>query len=368
MKKGHLGSKMGTQRTAQAPKRLAKPSRQRPSMRNAIELLDAARDAGADVAVVLARSGFPQSGKDGHDPRIAGPITHNQFTRLYAECVWSLNELTSERERRPAMTKGEIDLLCHSVINCSTLNEVIARATAFSAMLIPRAAALSLTVDDGVAEFRMHTFHLDRDISAFLTDVTGLSMHHRLFSWLIGDEIAIEQAGVCYPQIVSDELIRSIFPYPLKFDAPENIFRFSASLLERPVVRSYSELVHMLQWFPFNLEETHSIQAPMSERVRAILRNALMRGAPLPTNQELARRFNISPSTLKRRLGMEGVSLTTMKEAARRGGAESLLRESDRSIGEIADLCGYSDARAFRRAFRSWTGRSPTIWRTEPSR
>jgi hypothetical protein len=306
-------------------KRLAMPSKQRPSVRNAVELVQIAHDAGVDVSAILAHSGLPSLVGKNFDRTMIGHITHSQFTRLYAECVWSLNKLTSEREGRPEMTKAEIDLLCHSVINCATLREVVDRATAFSAMLIPRAAALSVAVEEGVAEFRMHTFHLYSDVSAFLTDVTGLSMHYRLFSWLIGDDIPLSHAGIRYPQMVSDELARSLFIYPITFDTFDNLFRFPENYLERPVIRSYDELIQLLRWFPFDLEETHSIQAPVSERVRAILRTALQRGAPFPNFMEFARRFDISASTLKRRLAAEGASLTTMKEGARRGAAETLL-------------------------------------------
>ncbi len=45
------------------------------------------------------------------------------------------------------------------------------------------------------------------------------------------------------------------------------------------------------------------------------------------------------------------------------GEAERLLLGTDRSVEEIADLCGYSDAETFRKTFRRYQGQSPTALR-----
>lgn len=43
--------------------------------------------------------------------------------------------------------------------------------------------------------------------------------------------------------------------------------------------------------------------------------------------------------------------------------ARKLLRNSDRSLGEISKLCGFSGASHFSRAFLSATGMTPSLWR-----
>lgn len=46
--------------------------------------------------------------------------------------------------------------------------------------------------------------------------------------------------------------------------------------------------------------------------------------------------------------------------------AKNLLLESNLSIKEIADRCGYQRQHEFARAFRQHTGASPTAWRAQP--
>jgi len=47
----------------------------------------------------------------------------------------------------------------------------------------------------------------------------------------------------------------------------------------------------------------------------------------------------------------------------RRQRARQLLRDTDLPVLAIAETLGYADAPAFTRAFRRWSGTTPTAWR-----
>jgi AraC-like DNA-binding protein len=334
-----------------------------PSTAAARELAAQVQALGEDLDALLRKAGLPFDAAALLDPKWRGPLTRDAFAKLYAECTWALDARAARQEGRAPMTKPEIDLLAYSIINCATLKDAIARAATFSAMVAPRTAPLSLHVDAGVAEFHMSTERTRRNVSAFVSDLTGLSMHHRLFGWLIGHEIELLDVQLRYPPLLSAEAVAWLMPHPITYNAADNLLRFPARYLHKPVVRNYAELVRLLERFPFDLEESQSIATPVSEGVRTLLGAALAHGAPLPTIQDLARQFALSPATLKRRLAEEGASLNGLKAASRCDLAQRFLADGRLNVSQIAGRLGFSDTSTFSRAFSRWTGVSPAAWR-----
>ncbi|WP_330180176.1 AraC family transcriptional regulator [Nocardia sp. NBC_01503] len=97
------------------------------------------------------------------------------------------------------------------------------------------------------------------------------------------------------------------------------------------------------------------------DRFHAAVSDALTRGdLSLGT---IATRLAVSPRTLQRRLTDLGTSWRDEVEQVRRQRATDLLRDTDLTVQAVAARVGYSDARALRRAFTQWTGRSPGSFR-----
>ena len=65
-----------------------------------------------------------------------------QFTRLYGCAIRLLESETSRRADHSVMSKEITDLLCHCVISCQSLAEVIGRAAGFNRILGPVGGSL----------------------------------------------------------------------------------------------------------------------------------------------------------------------------------------------------------------------------------
>lgn len=85
----------------------------------------------------------------------------------------------------------------------------------------------------------------------------------------------------------------------------------------------------------------------------------------LGSMNEVARHLSLSPRTFSRRLAAQGASFSSLVERARQEQAQILLRTSQLSIETISRRLGYAGASTFVRAFRSWTGRTPAVYRRE---
>ncbi|MEL7446197.1 MAG: helix-turn-helix transcriptional regulator [Pseudomonadota bacterium] len=82
----------------------------------------------------------------------------------------------------------------------------------------------------------------------------------------------------------------------------------------------------------------------------------------------VAKRAQMSQRTAQRVAATHGTTLHAMITETRRSAAEALLADRSTSVETIATLLGFSDDRAFRRAFNRWTGRSPSAYRRDLDR
>lgn len=70
-------------------------------------------------------------------------------------------------------------------------------------------------------------------------------------------------------------------------------------------------------------------------------------------------------STRLRRLDDEEVTFQSLLDDTRKDLAIRYLVKSDPNNQQIAHLVGYRDPKAFQRAFRNWTGKTPQTLRAE---
>lgn len=89
------------------------------------------------------------------------------------------------------------------------------------------------------------------------------------------------------------------------------------------------------------------------------VRHALARGANDQTS--VAALAGVSAPTLRRRLEEEGTSFRDLRQDVLNEAAKRLLADR-KSLAEVAEELGFSDYRAFSRAFKAWNGVSPMIF------
>jgi len=106
-----------------------------------------------------------------------------------------------------------------------------------------------------------------------------------------------------------------------------------------------------------NTRDRRSVSARLTRRLRRCDLNQM------PSFATMAREFCMAPATLRRRLRTEGVSYQTIKNGVRLEIAIAYLKDSGRSVLDIAIELGFSEGSAFTRAFKHWTSLSPGKYR-----
>lgn len=108
---------------------------------------------------------------------------------------------------------------------------------------------------------------------------------------------------------------------------------------------------------------TSNLENPPSELtglVRAITENAALGEFSVAAAAEKAK---MSVRSAQRIASLHDTTMRSLIQEARIVRSKEFLLDPNISIEEAAYLAGYGDDRAFRRAFRSWTGQAPSEFR-----
>jgi len=150
------------------------------------------------------------------------------------------------------------------------------------------------------------------------------------------------------------------FGCPVVFGAPTCSMETSLAILEQPIVSRQPRAAKRLQ--DLLDSELRALGSDFTIAVGEQIRAALEQH-DRPTPASIARRLAIGERTLQRRLRDEDNSFRTILEQAQRDVAVALLRDGTRAV-DVALAVGFADATSFSKAFRRWTGESPTAYRT----
>ena len=101
--------------------------------------------------------------------------------------------------------------------------------------------------------------------------------------------------------------------------------------------------------------------APSSDSRSYSVRTADLISDGHETQQAVARHLDVSVATLRRRLSEEHTSFRDILQDSRADRAGLLLAQGT-SVTQVAEFLGYSDVRAFNRAFKKMRGVSPAVY------
>jgi AraC-like DNA-binding protein len=155
----------------------------------------------------------------------------------------------------------------------------------------------------------------------------------------------------------------TVFNAPLRFGAEHGVIVFSTDWLTQPV-RDANPLIFGLVKNHIEEHEAESVER-FEARLRRLLRTlVLTRRCSLEAVSEL---FHLEPRTLARRMEREDIKFRALVDEARYEVARHLLADTTLAMTHVAAMLDYSEASAFSRAFRRWSGKTPIAWRADRS-
>ena len=254
---------------------------------------------------------------------------------------------------------GSYGMLCRASLTSPDLGVALKRWCRHHRLLTDD-VVLHLASDGSVAHLRIEVRRYLGEMHEFCL-VTTLRYVLGYACWAIDSRIPLRAARFPFPPPPHRAVYPLLFQGPVHFDAEQASISFDAQYLGLPMRRDEVALRQMLRRaLPLTVLQYRRDRL-LVQRVRHLLHE---RSDEIATAETLAARLHVSPRTLHRQLQEENASLQQLKDEARRELAVDLLRRTARPVKQIALAAGFRNEKSFSRAFRQWTGDSPTAFRS----
>ena len=220
---------------------------------------------------------------------------------------------------------------------------------------------LSMEVGAGIARLVVRESVPTAPFQAFATE-TLLVAYAVQGRALLGRSLPVRRVQLSYPRPSYAERYREIYDVPYEFEASVTLVELDATVLDEPLAfgdpASSKIAEQYLAEHPLATNETDGLVLQVRRRIQAA------RGKP-PEVAQIARELQTSERSLRRGLADLGTSYQQLLDDVRRERALEWTRSTAMPFDQLASQLGFSDVRSFRRAFKRWTGRTPSELREE---
>ncbi len=327
-------------------------------------LLDAVRDRTARPVSpdrVLREAGLSPAVIDNPE----GRLPHDTVSAIWQAALRLTGDASLGLHVGEQVRPGSFDALGHLLMSCETLREAAAQADRFAPLVGGGGRFAARPEKDGI---RLLYMPFDPDWPCRRHRVEAVLAATLTFTrWLCGRDIAPRSVRFRHAAPHGTAEHRRVFAAPVAFDAEDDSLLLAADTLALPVHQASPALKGMLAEYAgralARLDDAagdDGLRMRLADCIRGLLGN----GHP-PSIDAAAAALGMTPRTLQRRLTQRGTSFQAETAALRCAIAKDLLRDPGYSTAMVAARLGFADVANFHRAFKIWTGATPTQWRRE---
>ncbi|NBD08798.1 AraC family transcriptional regulator [Corallococcus silvisoli] len=316
-------------------------------------IVHAASAAGVAPQALQAATGFDPKSAEDPDARIPLEVENalwSEAERLSGDAQFGLHAAEGLRP-------GTFDVLDYAIRSAPTVRASLERLARYN-RIVHDAAAFTLSNKGDVMRVE-HAFQVAgmapcRHASEFtLASIIAVGRQ------LAGVSVRARKVEFIHLEPTSTLEHERLFGVRPSFSARVNALELDHGVLEHPVLAADPSLSQVMERFAELLLASRPVgpESTLSQ-VRRLLAAALPEGAT--TLADISARLRMSERSLQRRLAQEGTSFDGLLDDLRRELASRHLADPRIAIAEVAYLLGYSEPSAFHRAFRRWTGMTPS--------
>ena len=251
------------------------------------------------------------------------------------------------------------------VSTCGSLRDALKIFDWIRSLMTPRVRT-SLHESHQWAELRVDLgSHVVNNKATIYFTETWLASTHKLICELFGQS-TIERILLRHSRPPYIDAYNQLFGVELRFDQPQDAIVLRRELLDQPLMGVFPEIHREAEAkIKLRISQLLTRTGISGELERLLLENtALLSG----TLEECATILGLHVRTLQRRLHEEDQNFSDLQNKSKYRLACLLLSETELDFEYICDRLGFSERRAFTRAFKRWSGQSPSAYRKAPAK
>jgi AraC-like DNA-binding protein len=321
-------------------------------------LLEAIGAAGADPddvlqALQLDRSIFAKS--DGFMPCAVFARILEEAARVTGDACFGLH--FGER-----FNPKNIGPLSYVVLNSPTVAAGDENAARYL-KLYNQAATVSRTIEGERAYLQYVLSGLEAIEARRQQNEYSMAIRLNTIRMMVGSQWTPLEVQFAHPEPAQMTEHLRVFGAPVLFGYLSNNFVIEREFLDRQVPAADQRLYRIIKRYLERILEEMPPEHGVLPSVRRAIAESMRDGEP--NLARVAKKMAMSPRTLQRQMKEHDVEFKGLVDDTRRRFAMGYLRDRRNTLTEIAFLLGYSEASAFTRAFKRWTGATPLAYRRQ---
>jgi AraC-like DNA-binding protein len=302
---------------------------------------------------------FHETGLSEESIKLPGGLPADQLDSLFARAI----ELVGDPQLGLTLG-GRINIISqgifgYALMSSATSHDSIKLLIRYSRALVP-SLRLSFGITDGRAWIRAEGENIPRALARFYIELVFAAIVYNGHILLAHGKPNTVKVNLDYWPEGDVSVWHSTFGSDVNFDAIDCSLSFAEASLATPITTANPIAGDIFRRECDRLISRSQFGGSVHERVQQCL---LQSGSEFSVAEVVARKLNMSESTLQRRLKQEGWRFQQLLDEVRHTLAREYLEATNLPVAEISLLLGFSDAPNFRRSFRRWSGTTPQGFR-----
>jgi len=290
-----------------------------------------------------------------------------KVTQLIQYCNMKTNSNDFSIRIAKQFHAGMFHVLGYAMMSSCTLHKAFECIARFK-KVVSNSCKLGISEDVNSLYLNMNVFNQPETNQPFLTLAvveTFLATMVQFSRMLVGEELSPKKLYFSYPKPdIDTAYLNEFFNCEVEFSCANSGLEFDRHQANTQLLGSNAQLSqateNILIELVVRMDKNDLVNMVMSK-----ICNMLTDG--YVTQEDIASQLNMSLRNLQRKLKAKGTNYQAILDDTRKSLTLDYLRIDHLTLSEISSKVGYTNMSNFNRAFRRWTGKSPSEYRRSVS-